>query len=512
MEKYTDMPQNGGFQQLVCDKTVFTELSGDFTLPDYQPEIKRLLRVSASVLPPSKYVGNHGASLAGNLDYYVLYTGSDNALYCAPLSAEYKVEIPLDRADELGDGYLQNLSAVADSVPDMISGRVTAPRKISIKCRLMSRVQIFGELPLENGFDESDGSLQMLYGKSDALKRCSGIGETVKVTDEMICDSRDGEIRVISAEGRVLITEASHSVGNVFCRGDLYLKLLLCREGGDLPYVAVRKIPISGNVSVEGAKDGADANARGSVSELSITVEEGRIGIEAGVLLEVETCHREEIGYVKDVYSVSRAAANSYKDVPVLSLGESFGGNFTLSDSLTLDEVGIAPGARIIDVCGVAKTEDGVSDGERCQVTGKVRFSLLCEKDGEYSVSEAELPFTYRTAVKGGFDKVSSSAEVISARARVDGERLGIDAEIGIIGVAYSIENKKMLSEVAFGDACHKGRGEFVVCYPAFDDSAWSVAKRYGVELAKFQDANGLDRDLPADSQDALKGVKYLVI
>jgi hypothetical protein len=42
--------------------------------------------------------------------------------------------------------------------------------------------------------------------------------------------------------------------------------------------------------------------------------------------------------------------------------------------------------------------------------------------------------------------------------------------------------------------------------------SVKDVAKRYGVELAKFQDANGLDRDLPADSQDALKGVKYLVI
>lgn len=213
MDKYTEKPAGGYFQQLICDKSVITELSGDFTLPDYQPEIKRLLRVSASVLPPSKYVGNHGASLAGNVDYYVLYTGSDNALYCAPLSAEYKVEIPIDRADEIGD--LQNMTAVAYSLPDMISGRVTAPRKISIKCRLMSRAQIFGELPLESGSDDGDGSLQVLYGSSEALKRNTGIGETLRVTDEMICDSRDGEIRVISAEGKVLINETAQSSGQV---------------------------------------------------------------------------------------------------------------------------------------------------------------------------------------------------------------------------------------------------------------------------------------------------------
>ena len=512
MEKYTEKPEVGCFQQMICDKSVFTDFSGDFTLPDYQPEIKRLLRVSASVLPPSKYVGDHGASLAGNIDYYVLYTGSDNSLYCAPLSAEYKVDVPLDRADDIGDGYLQNLSASACTVPDMISGRVTAPRKISIKCRLMSRVQIFGELPLESGFDDVDDSLQVLHGSCRSLKRCSSVGEAVRVTDEMIIDGRDGEIRVVSAEGKVLITETAVSGGEVFCRGDLYLKLLLCREGGALPYVAWRKMPISGSVAIENADQGASASARGSISELSITVEENRIGIDVGVLLEVESCNGEEVGYVKDVYSVSRLAANSYKDVSTLAAGESFGGNFTLSDSVSLDEAGIAHGAKIIDVCGVAKTEDGIGDGERCSVSGRVRFSLLCEKDGEFSVCEVELPFNYKTAISGEYSKISSCAEVISARARVDGERVGIDAEIGVSGVACLLENRKMLSEVAFGDAVNYGRGEFVVCYPSGDDSVWSVAKRYGAELSKLCKANGVSDDLPADSPETLDGVKYLVI
>ena len=512
MKKYTEKPEVGCFQQMICDKSVFADCSGDFTLPDYQPEIKRLLKVSASVLPPSKYVGNHGASLAGNIDYYVLYTGSDNALYCAPLSAEYKIDVPLDRAEEIGDGYLQNLSVSACTIPDMISGRVTAPRKISIKCRLMSRVQMFGELPLENGFDNVDESLQVLHGKCESLKRCSAVGETVKVTDEMITDGRDGEMRVVSAEGKVLITETAISGGEVFCRGDLYLKLLLCRDDGSLPYVAWRKMPLSGSILLENARQGATACARGSISELSITVEENRIGIEAGVLLEVESCNLEEVEYVKDVYSVSRLAANSYKDVGTLAAGESFGGNFTLSDSASLDEAGIAHGTKIIDVCGVAKTDDSVGDKERCSISGNVKFSLLCEKDGEYSVCDIELPFNYKTALSGEYGKISSCAEVISVRSRVDGERVGIDAEIGIVGVACRLESRKMLSEVAFGDAVNFGRGEFVVCYPSGDDSIWSVAKRYGRELSKLCRSNGVSDDLPADSPETLDGIKCLVI
>ena len=31
----------------ICDKVITQDISGDFSLPDYQPEIKRLLRITA---------------------------------------------------------------------------------------------------------------------------------------------------------------------------------------------------------------------------------------------------------------------------------------------------------------------------------------------------------------------------------------------------------------------------------------------------------------------------------
>ena len=58
--KYIQVPIN--------EKNVITEMSNDFTLPDYQPEIKRLLHVSASVLPPTKYVGDSESELSGGID------------------------------------------------------------------------------------------------------------------------------------------------------------------------------------------------------------------------------------------------------------------------------------------------------------------------------------------------------------------------------------------------------------------------------------------------------------
>lgn len=512
MERYNTTLAGGYMQIPVCDKTVSTDLSGDFTLPDYQPEIKKLLRVTASVLPPSKYIGNGEAEFTGNIDYYVLYMGSDNGIYCAPLTADYKIDVPFD-ISELGDnGYLGGFTGNATIGADMISGRVTAPRKLSIKCRLKSRAEIFAEMSLEDGFGESEEGIQKLNCRATVNRRTWGVGEMLRISDEMICDSGDSELRVISAEGKTLIGEITAMNGAVSCRGDLYLKFLLCRDDGGVPYTANRKIQFSQTVAVDGMTPGATASARGTVTEMGIVVEDGRIGIDVGMIIEVEGCREENISYVKDIYSTERKTENKYKTVPVLSDGEEFSGNFTLSDSLSLDDANIARGSRVVDLVGSVYPEEYIFDSDKCTIHGKARFSLLLEKDGEYSVSDVELPFAYRIATSGEFDRAACDAEIISARARVDDDRIGIDAEIGIHGSEAKGESATMLAEVGFGEEIERDRGKIVICYPSGDDSLWSVAKRYGAPLESLASINSLQRSAEADSTQSLEGVRYLVI
>lgn len=491
------------------DKTVTTELSGDFTLPDYQPEIKRLLRVSASVLPPSKYISDHEAELAGNIDYYVFYTGSDNRIYCAPLTAEYKIDIPIDR-DNME--RLDNMNAMAVISPDMISGRVTSPRKLSIKCRLRTRSVIFGDMPVEDGYGVNDGSAEVLYGSADVSRVLMGTGEKLELSDELISDSRDADTRVISAEGRVLVNEVTPMSGAVDCRGDLYLKLLMCRDGGGEPYTASRKIPFSQSVAVEGVGSGCSAAAKGTVSDMNITVDDGRIGVDVGLIIEAEARKKDCVGYVKDAYSTERHTECDYKTVDLWSGGSAFGGNFTLSETKTLDEAGLSAGAKIVDVTGSAYPEEYSFDGGKCTVQGKAKLSLIMEKDGEYSVCDMEVPFRYETKAEPDTSGAIAEAEIVSARARMDGERIGIDAEVGICGNFWGMSEERMLESVSFGDEIERTEGECVICYPMPEDSLWSAAKRYGVTIRSLSENNGISHDVIPDSHDSLSGVGYLII
>lgn len=499
--KYIQVPIN--------EKSVITEMSNDFTLPDYQPEIKRLLHVSASVLPPTKYVGDSESEFCGGIDYYVLYTGSDNQIYCAPLSSEYKVNVPMDK-NELA---LANMTSDADIVPETVTGRVTSPRKLNIKCKMRTRARMYGDAPIDMSYTSMGGANQVLLGVKEISKRIFAQSDMIRLSDEMIQPSGADEIRVINAHGSVMINEKSTSANAVNCKGELYIKLLMCREGDGVPYSVVRRVPFSTSLAVEGADIECESGVRGSVCEMSINVEEGRIGIEAGIMLEASVSKKEERKYVKDIYSTLNKTECTYTDLPVLTDGRAFNANFTQSDSMTLEEAGLTPEHKILDVMGCAYPDSASMDAGRWIFGGKSKFALLVEKDGEYSVCEIELPYKYSTEARNSENAYAcTSADIISARARLDGERVGVDAEIMLRCITSDRDTVKMLNSVSFGDVRERSGGDCIVFYPSSTDSIWDVAKKYSTTVAELVETNKLTVSQSPDDTGTLDGIKYLII
>lgn len=511
MDQYGNKRETDGYVQIpISDKSIFHEISGDFTLPDYQPEIKRLLRVTANVLPASKYVGDRSAEFSGGVDYYVIYTGSDNQIYCAPISTEYKIDVPFDGADT---SSLVNTSAYAAIIADNVSGRVTSPRRLSIKCRLRARARAFGDMAVEDSF--GDGSLEVLYGKETTYRTVVSAGEMLRLSDEII-NSGSGDVRVILADGKALVDEVSCSDGAVSCRGNLYLKLLMSREDGSAPYSLIRKIPFSQSIASKGVCRGDEASARATVCEMSINVDEGRILIDIGMLIETHASTADNIKYVKDVYSTEHRVACDYKMLEIPRFETAINGNFTLSDSMTLDEAGISPECSIVDVAGTVCPEAYSFEEGRCIVNGRAKYDLILMKENEYSSQSIEFPFRYACPAPNKLSEALTDAlfegEVVSARARVDGERIGIDSEISMSGGAWETAQTKLLDSVSFGDEIVRRVGEYTVCYPSRGESLWSVAKRYGAPIDSVIAGNKLSSENDYDDPATLDKVKYLMI
>ena len=513
MEKYNSTENTHRLiKSCVCNKKVSKELSLDFTLPDYQPEIKRLLRIGTEILPPESSFGMNDCEFSGGIDYYVTYLGSDNQMYCAPLSAEYRISIPIEDSRGLSYDGDANISC------EFVSGRVTAPRKISIRSRLVAHSNIFNNVAIENEFsDGADPSCALrLEGQVMAAVIDRGESQTVTLSDEIIPDRRDGDLRVVCAEGRAFVSETQAQSGSVSCKGDAYIKLIICADDGEIPYTVSRKLPFNLSVPVERAEAGCSVSAKGSVKELTVTVEEGRIDIEVGVFACATVGVNKPVIYTKDMYSTLCYTTCDYFSPEVLTVKGCLNTNLSVGETRTLEELKLRPDVILVDTSAVAMIESSEIVDSRARISGKIKYSLLLYCDGEYTPTEMEFPFVYSADVKDGTDMVSADCGVITQRGRIDGERMGLDSEIYICMSFYGKERINALTALHFGELVKREGGKITVYYPSQSDSLWSVCKRYNVSsdklIADNRQSVKVSGDVSLDSPESLAGAHHVII
>ncbi len=539
----SDAPRRS-VQVPLVDRLASTELSGDFSLPDYQPEIKRLLRIGVGILPPTSHEGAGNGTLDGTLDYYVLYMGHDNALWCAPLTTEYRLELPPEDTRALSAGG-EPFLCLADVTTEPPTGRVTAPRRLSIKCRVNARVKIYGEclsgLPDELADEASTRETEALTATREVCRLYSALGELQTLQDDIILPPAEGgDWRVVCAEGTVMMTDAVPAEGSVSCHGEVAVKLTLCPmesvaddmdpEPGDPPAprapgmpltVLQRKIPFSQSVDMEGVTTACSAMACGYCTDLSVEMEEGQVHIELGVLTEVRAQKNERVTYVKDLYSTRRDGTAKHATYPTECAARALNGNFTLSESMPLEAIGMDPEARVVDATATAVPESLTADRSRgrCVLTGTCRARLLLHRDGEYTAATADLPFRYEfdaptpgTADTHDAMSFDGCVTVLHCRARADAERVAIDAELAVSLRTHMPAPMTALTEFTPGETATRRRGEYVICFPAPTDTLWSVAKRYHAPMAALTAANNLPVGTAADTSESLEGVGYLIV
>ncbi len=510
-QRKNEQRQTARMQAPLGERQIVTELSEDFDLPDYQPEIKRLLRVQARVSPADSYIGAGSAECSGTVDYSILYSGADGTLYCANQTGEYRFAFPVELPADFDAG--EGLICDVDSQAENVAGRVMAPRKLTLRCRLRSRAQLWGTRVIPDPIGQAAG-MERLTEECETARLFLGTGEPLELGDEILCDPREGDVRVIAADGQVFVTEANAGSGSVTCRGEVCLKLLCSHDATGDTYGIQRRLPFSQTVPTDGAEVNCEVCAAGVCRDLRVTVEDGKIDCDVTVVLSVRAQRNETVSLLRDAYSTEAECATATREIPVpLSLG-CVCGNFSVNRMLSLEEVGIPSGARVVDADGtVTLTETAADRGKLC-CSGKCRFRLVLATGEDYTVQEAELPVRYETDGAAGTVITASElcAEVIGCRARIDGEKLALDAEIAVSGTLRGERTVSVLAEAVQGEPWQAPGAVFTVCYPAKDDTLWQVAKRYHVPVASLCSKNALAAAPAADSRESLAGVKYLMV
>ena len=475
----------------VCEKSLVSDVTTEYALPDYEEEIRRLLRVNVTLVPPASYVGSGNACFSGTLRFDLLYLSPDGKLCMSKVSENFELSAPIDKDAEID--YSDEILAFCDILPESLVSRVLAPRKVSLKCRLRTKIRAYGKsLPSEKMTgDFSPEGIERLAGVAEAAVFTSAVSEDFDLSGETEVP-RTGALSVLFGEGNVHIFEAQCSDGEVLCKGELAVRAVVT-SGDSEPYAVTARLPFSERVEGDGFRSSMSCRAYGVMTELSLDEAEEKLGISARIRLAAEAQENVSVPYTRDLYSVAHKTEASYGRVVYPCAVACRNGNFTQSLYEPLKNFDIPKDAEILDFSATAYAENAICERGKWALVGESRMSLLILSGGEYRNVEIPIPFRYEFEGEcGESESLFSELHMTGGRARIDGDRLALECEMGVSLRLCIARDAQMLREVSFGEKVLEGE-EYIVCFPSKGDTLWENAKRYHVPLSRLRAKNKLD-------------------
>ncbi len=496
--------------------SVWCESAGDFTLPDYMPEIGKMLACTPRIIPSGKYIGSDRAEFSGSILYSVLYTGDDGLPFYTTLSGDYEYTVALGDASDSSRIEIYDEPAV-----ESVSVRASGPRRISIKTRIRSRPCIAYEPKNEQESipARSDNDYQRLTETRRVSSHRHFDSGEFSLSESFKLDTSP-EAEPVGCDGVVYVTDTQKTADAVLCRGEVDFRILYYDiEGGRRKLKCTQKkmrfeheIPIKAADTITGIR----AYGRVISMDMAVSGDSHEIAVTAAVDIFGEYTEEREEELLCDIYSCSHSLGVKHENTEYI--------RGVLCRNLNVSchaERPLSGEGREYEVCTASATArvNSVSvTGVGAEFSGEISVDCLLfgnDEDGEECSSVTlSIPFKCESPVSAEAQKydISVMAETAGIRMRAEKDKLSADAELYLsvlIEGIDSVSTVKGVSEIS--PASERGRSVISVYYPDKGETLWSVAKKYSVPLTVTAQNNGIGAEFP-DSESSLDGVRCMLI
>ena len=508
--EFTLTPENDRIRVKFFEKNAGTELSSDFTLPDYLPEIRKMLGVTSKISPISRYIGN-SIEFSGRIDYDLIYCTSDGELASVPLGEDFSFEVQPEVPSHID--WSSGGDAFADINADMLHVRVTAPRKVNVKCRLHALVRAYGYDETDAGLRGSSQSSEKLISEPKCTAFYRNMSEVIELSDEITVSGSTENMRPIISRGNVNITDVSRGENRLNCRGEVISETLMeNKETGEIGSYT-KKIPFTHDIelSAENGGEQTSHNIRGICGEIRLNNSENRYLIDTEVILEADTAVTTAVTVTEDLFVPGMDSTVDYRDFKYEALEKCGNGTVTVAESFPLSDLSLSEGSEILDRNASVRIEGLSQNGRNGIIGGNIKLWVLSRNGGEYASGEISIPFALDTGADITGKKISLSAKptVNSARCRIEGDKVICEAEISISYCLMSEECIRIADSIRSQENNDDSNSGITVYYPEKGETLWTVAKKFGTSLRSIAEMN----DLPSlKGHEDLSGRQFIMI
>lgn len=497
-----------------------TESVGDYTLPDYNTDVKRVLLTKAVASDTGCFLNGDAIDVTGVVNYEVVYIDSEGEITSCQFSTDYDASLKCNGEVAVGCEAFTRVSN--------FSARLVGPRRFSVKAQLVTDVNLTEKATVGvEGSAFSLGEPEMRTTSARVAHRAyaapyeKNYTETVNSIEGVIAD----DVVVLYSDLKPDVS-ASASDGMINVSGVLHLNALV-KCGDEIPTAVSCDVAVDENLAADGVDADCGASAFVRVNSLRVEVSPDEDGVSLIASFNAEysasAISNAEMPVILDCYLVDREVENSYEGYSYTEHICSTDVRETLTFTAPFSELGVDSLREVLLANAYMRIDEITATENGAKMSGIIRFSgVACQINEDGSLGfvgiKQDEPFSInvnvgchlsadsRFSFRGG---VASASAVTSA----DGVMLSADVR-GTLEVLSTTTLTRLCASVADEEAVSHDGTVITVYYPTEGETLFDVGRKFHTRPIDIAADNSLTEEVFSSigSDLCALGVKRLII
>lgn len=491
--------QKIGFCETVYESTAEQSLDADISLPDYCPEIQRILK--CTVCPEITGVQNNSGRVTADANAVVriLYVGDNGKI------SGYEQNYPIQKFIE--SSKITSESAVnVKAKTDYVNCRAVNPRRIDIRAMMSFSFKAMKKRDEEILCSSDGAGIQTLTREYDfasltgVCERAFNIGEVIELSGDKPAASQIVNISACAVSGETKIIN-----NKALIKGECTVKIYyIGDESGSVESVE-HSMPISQIAELDGINENCISALRLDVSSCEGVLKADSSGdmrlidINARLSLFMASFAETPLTVITDAYSTEYEVRNTPKSMELLTFNSNFDTSFT--NKVVLESIGVSVDNVIAVWCSDLRYSFAAKE-DKCMISGTYQANIVYrDSENQAGVIQKPIDFDYSVKLKEKADRISchGSVQISGCSCAVTGDsRLELKTELLLSGIVLSSSICKYVGSIELSGENDKREKPcaLTIYFCEKGESLWNIARRYGTTVDAIMQENNIDCDV----------------
>lgn len=500
-----------GTGEIYYDNYVEQSVDCDVTLPDYCPDIMRIIKCTvANSITNSKLIGDR-ATADGNAKIRIIYADEKNKIFC------YDQDYPFSKYAELNTVF-DNAYLCCSAKTEYMNCRAVSKRRVDVHGAVGIRFKVVGN---KSSTIISDACGEGIQLKRKGLEIDDVAAVATKLFEisqvENVGDSNAGIGKVIDVFASPILHECKIIKGKILLKGELAIRVLYCSDNDNNETCTFCcNIPFNEIIEAAAVTDECKVDVKFHVTRISAepkTDNDGEyryMNMNAEVLALVTAYAKQSINVVTDAYSTDTEIDARYTPMEFIKLESVLNENILCKQSL---DVSSMKPQKLFAFSVSAPESICTSENDKVIVRGKVPVNLIViDAEGVPVLCEREAEFDFSKVVGDGSTLECMPQVTLggcSANLTGDG-KVDFKAEIFINATVTKKIREKVLTsiEIEEGKGKKDKKPAIVIYFCTGGESVWDIARKYNTTVEDIMQENELSADYLENKRMLLIPVK----